>query len=100
MKEGQRFRADPHRALARALAALLEGEVECLSQAPWASVTITGSIHRFLVTAARASGRAEGIDEIEFAIPGHLVASIAVAERHRRAAGEALVIEALTLEED
>lgn len=93
----QRFRANPHQALRRALAALFEGAVESLGEEPWASATLEGRRHRLLVSQAGAPGRADELPDVEFSIPGHIVAEIAVVERHRRATGEALVVEALTV---
>ena len=85
-------RADPHRALIRALAArypgllVLDGRSE-----PWASVTYTGARH--ILTCAAGVDLA-GIEEEEFALPNHILADITAAR-----AGDRVVIEALTIED-
>jgi len=85
-------RADPHRALIRALVArypgllVLSGTTEA-----WASVTYTGARH----TLTCSSGPdLAGIEEEQFTLPGHIVADIAVDR-----AGDRLLIEALTIED-
>lgn len=93
----RRFRADPHRALCRAVAALLDAEVTGLADEPWASITLEGRRHRLLATAIGAPERIGDLDDVEFEIAGHIVISVAVAERHSRATGEAITIEALTI---
>lgn len=94
----ERRLADPHRALLRALALHLPGmTVESASSEPWASVTFTGARHliRALVAEAVADDFASRAGEIEFALPGHIVADIAVT----RLSPERIEIEALTIED-
>lgn len=84
-------RADPHRALIRALVARYPGLLVLAGESePWASVTYTGARHTFTCTAGPDLA---GIEEAEFALPGHIVADIGI-ER----SGDRLVIEALTIE--
>jgi hypothetical protein len=85
-------RADPHRALIRALATrypgllVLSGTTEA-----WASGTYTGARHSLVC----ASGPdLTGIGDEEFALPAHIVVDIR-AER----AGDRILIEALTIED-
>ena len=86
------IRADPHRALCRAIAArypgltLVEGRSE-----DWASATFSGARHVLVLTGDDAPA---GIGEVDFALPGHFVADIEA----RHEAGR-IVIEALTIEE-
>lgn len=83
--------ADPHRALLRALArrypdlTVLESRSE-----PWFSVSFIGSRHRILCA---FGPDLKGIDDEEFAIPGHFVAEIAAVPD-----AECVIIEALTVE--
>lgn len=68
----------------------------------WASATFAGARHRLEFAAAdpvRADAFAAAIGQREFALPGHLVADIAVAARTTTPAGIALTIEALTVED-
>lgn len=95
-----RFRADPGRTLARQLAELFGAEVRLVEDEPWASLTLDGRRHRLLVSDITRPAFAEDLPEHEFDIPGHIVASAAVAERHRIGAGEALVVDALTVKAD
>ena len=85
-------RADPHRALIRALLTRYPGLLVLSgTNEAWASVTYTGARHRLVC----ASGPdLTDIEEEQFALPGHIVADIA-AER----IGERVIIEALTLED-
>ena len=89
---------DPHRALIRALALHLPGmAVERSSSEPWASVTFTGARHAVRLSAAEAVTRdfAARAGDIEFALPGHIVADIVVV----RLSGTEIEIEALTIED-
>ena len=61
------------------------------NQRPWASALFLGARHRIEVTAAEAP---VGLEDHEFAMTGHFVASIAVEEH----ADGRWVIEALTIE--
>lgn len=86
-------RADPHRALIRALVARYPGLLVLSGRSePWASVTYTGARH--ILTCAAGPALA-GIEDEEFTLFGHLVADIAV-ER----TGDRVVIEALTIEDN
>ncbi len=93
---------DPHARLIGALAARA-GAAELLEAhaRPWASVTFTGARHliRLALPEAAANRLAEGLEEHEFAIPGHFVADIAIASRHDSAGLATVEIEALTIEE-
>ena len=85
-------RADPHRALIRALVARYPGLLILASAAePWASATFTGARHelRFDPNIDLA-----GLEEMDLPLPGHLVADICW-----RAEANAIVIEALTIED-
>ncbi len=83
-------RADPHRALIRALLArysglaVLDGRTE-----PWASATFVGMRHILDC----AGPPPAGLEEAEFDLPGHIVADITCC-----AEGGSLRIEALTIE--
>ncbi len=69
--------------------------------APWASVTFVGARHRIRLRLPdrEADRLCNGLAEREFAIPGHIVADIALVTRHE-GGGEAIVeIEALTIED-
>lgn len=62
---------------------------------PWASATFVGERHRIEVVAAGdAAAALDDLEDAEFSLSGHLVASIAVATR---GGGGRAVIEALTL---
>lgn len=86
MKDGQ-----AHRVLLRALVAhhprlmILDSRVES-----WASATFTGARH---VLTCAGGVDLTGIEDVEFALPGHLVADIAF-----DVAGDRVTIEALTIE--
>ena len=84
-----------------------EGAALCRSahSAHWASATFTGARHRFTLlltgpgATRRANRLAREIGDIEFALPGHLVADIVAAGKRASAEGVALEVEALTVEE-
>ena len=85
-------RADPHRALVRALAHLYPDLVIVeAGTEPWASVTFTGMRH---ILRCAPTDVAE-IEAAQFTLPGHIVADICAGQRDG-----ALVIEALTIEID
>ncbi|MBS0503938.1 MAG: hypothetical protein JSS55_09100 [Proteobacteria bacterium] len=85
-------RADPQRALLRALAIRYPGLcVDDAKTEAWASATFTGARHVLACAGADVSG----IEEAEFSLPGHLVADIAARQENSR-----LIIEALTIEID
>jgi hypothetical protein len=71
----------------------------------WASATFSGSRHSFafLISGgsaqATASRFAEGLDAMEFDLPGHLVADITLLDRQDTPEGTVLAIEALTVED-
>lgn len=84
-------RADPHRALIRALVARYPGLLVLAGTSePWASVTYTGARHTLT---CGAGPDLAGIEEAEFALPGHIVADIGFERNDDR-----LMIEALTIE--
>jgi hypothetical protein len=86
-------RADPHRALIRALLQRYAGLMVLSSRSePWASVTFTGARH---VLTCATGVKLEGLAETGFSLPGHIVADIAAHETDGR-----LIIEALTIEAD
>jgi hypothetical protein len=67
----------------------------------WASVTFTGARHRLeirLPTCALAMFE-DGLEEAEFALRGHLLADIAIADSRTEGDTTVLGIEALTIEE-
>jgi hypothetical protein len=88
--------------LARAIERMRPGvAVVERSAAPWASVTFSGARHRIGVSVADAPGVGKWIErlpEAEFAIPGHIVADLAVTATARRGGRVAVTIEALTVE--
>lgn len=100
---------DAHRRLLNALVRRVEPAHsvtpgECSSR-EWASATFVGARHRFALTISgpkpseAATRFADGLDAMEFEIPGHLVADIVVVERSDRSVGTAMTIEALTVED-
>jgi hypothetical protein len=85
-------RADPHRALIRALVARYPGLLVLTGTSqPWASVTYTGARHTLTCV---AGPNLTGIGEAEFALPGHIVADITAVR-----SGDRVTIEALTIED-
>ncbi|WP_414903152.1 hypothetical protein ACMT1E_07510 [Sphingomonas flavalba] len=91
-------RADPLAALCRCLARRAPGLTVIESRSrPWASVTFTGARHRVvaMVPDGQRAALLDGLDCDELPLPGHIVADIAAAEE-----GDAIVIEALTVEAD
>jgi hypothetical protein len=86
-------RADPHRALIRALLRHYPGLLVLSGRSePWASVTFTGARH---VLTCAAGVTLDGLGEAGFSLPGHFVADIASREADGR-----LIIESLTIEAD
>ena len=95
--------ADPHARLIRALIAR-SGDSATLDHGtsePWASATFTGARHllRLALPPAAADGFVLGLDEHEFAIPGHIVADVIVTARRESEAATILEIAALTIED-
>ncbi|HEV2567322.1 hypothetical protein [Sphingomonas sp.] len=86
-------RADPHRALIRALIARYPGLLILTSATePWASVTFTGTRHRLFC----APGvDLTGAEEVELPLPRHVVVDLCW-----RAEAKGIVVEALTIEDD
>jgi hypothetical protein len=83
---------DPHRALRRALARRHPDlHVLASRSEPWASATFIGARHE-LDCAAGAD--LTGLESADFALPGHIVADVAVFRT-----GDRLRIEALTIED-
>lgn len=101
--------ADAHDALLRAIKERIGSreaiEVRAARSESWASATFSGSRHSFALrlsgpaASTTAARLAEGLDAIEFRVPGHLVADIAMAERADSADCSAFTIEALTVED-
>ena len=108
MSFGKRGR-DAHDLLVRALQERAGGgdavSLAGASSQAWASATFCGARHqvalRFIGDSARglAERLAGEMDAIEFRLPGHLVADIAVTAREDTPDGVSLEIEALTVED-
>ncbi|MGF1549310.1 MAG: hypothetical protein ACFBQW_02070 [Sphingomonadaceae bacterium] len=101
---------DPSAALARALLARAGADaalfaIEAAGSEPWASVTFVGARHllRIRIAGEGAGDAADrflaGLEEAEFALPGHIVADIGCAARAEGGGGVTLEIAALTIEE-
>lgn len=99
--------ADAHAMLGSAIAGLFHpaaAELRRSSQSRWSSVTFTGARHRFALgvsgrNAMRAVDRAlRELDQREFALPGHVVADIALVGRNGSPGGIEIELEALTVE--
>ncbi|WP_294389781.1 hypothetical protein [uncultured Sphingomonas sp.] len=95
--------ADPHAHLIRHLIARTDGtaSVPQASWRPWCSATFSGARHRIRLAAplAAADWLTEHLEEMEFAIPGHVVAEIALDNVQMQ--GELLMLDiaALTVEQ-
>jgi hypothetical protein len=82
-------------------------EVEPLARTEWASVTFCGARHRLCVAlhgpgaVGAAADFLADLPEMEFEIPGHIVADVALLSEERRDGGfyALLELEALTIEE-
>lgn len=89
------------RALNGRLARLGQVAAEGGRTEPWASATFTGARHRFAIDIlgprAAAADIAGLLAESDYALPGHLVADLAVTARANRTDGARIEIEALTL---
>jgi len=94
------------------LAALLrlaggEEAASCRSarSVPWMSNIYSGARHCFTLwltgpdAPSRAAALTRDVGDIEFALPGHIVADILVDGRCDGAEGSELIVEALTIEE-
>jgi hypothetical protein len=97
-----RRRADPQRALRKAIEALAIGEILAEGSNDWACALFVGRQHRMTIAARDADEQARLADfaaaaaEIEWCLADHLVADIAVTDW----AGARLTIEVLTVEDD
>jgi hypothetical protein len=99
---------DAHDDLLRALKARIEGaehlEICSAHSEAWSSATFSGSRHNFALAlsgpaaAAMTSRLAARLDAIEFDLPGHLVADIAITGRVDGPDRSAFSVEALTVE--
>jgi hypothetical protein len=82
-------------------------DVQLLDSAHWASVTFAGARHRLRVVLEGTSAIGAAADflaalpELEFTIPGHIVADVALVAEERGDAGDyaVLELEALTIDE-
>lgn len=84
-------RADPHRALIRALMARYPGLLVLAGKTePWASATFVGTRHSLTCAGGIVL---DGIEEEELSLPGHVVADICAEQREGRQTIEALTIE-------
>jgi hypothetical protein len=79
--------------------------IESLASRPWASITFSGERHRLVLcipgpgAAAAADAFLDGLDERDFALRGHILADIVLAERRDEDEQVRLVLEALTVTE-
>lgn len=100
---------DAHHLLLRALHRRAGGpggvEIGTATTEGWASATFRGARHKVVLrltgegASDRASALSQDVGTIEFSLPGHLVADIAVIARHQMPEGVAIEIEALTVED-
>jgi hypothetical protein len=100
---------DAHDALLRALTARIGRDQPLALRAAhseaWASATFSGSRHSFAFAltgqfaSATASRLAQGLDVMEFHLPGHLVADITLVDRRDTPDSATFAIEALTVED-
>ena len=101
--------ADAHDELLRALQGRIGSatplEIHSARSEAWASATFSGSRHSFALAlsgpeaAATTTRLAARLEAIEFDLPGHLVADIAITQRTDEADHSAFSIEALTVED-
>jgi hypothetical protein len=79
--------------------------IESVASRPWASITFSGERHRLALylpgpgAEAAADLFLDGLAEREFALRGHILADIALAERSDEDGQVRLVLEALTVED-
>ncbi|MDB5688523.1 MAG: hypothetical protein JWL91_399 [Sphingomonas bacterium] len=102
-------RGDPHRMLMQAVRERAERDgiarIVANSSEAWASATFRGARHNLSLQLEgdggddRATKLAAALAIMEFRLPGHLVADIALTARKTYADGMAVEIEALTLED-
>ena len=102
----QDIRADPHHRLVRLLLAFAgDARLESGSRRPWASATFVGATHRLcLAVAGRNAFRnavelADRLPEVEFHIPGQIVADIQATNVEGDEESARLYVEALTIED-
>lgn len=89
-------------ALIRALRARApELDIEGSTSTGWASMTFTGARHciRCLIPIAAYEAFSEGLDVVEFSLPGHIVADIAIESAERTGDAMRLEIGILTVED-
>jgi len=101
--------ADAHDALLRGLKARFgkfhDLEVRESRSQRWHSATFSGSRHSFALTLSGpaadtvAACFAASLDAMEFVLPGHLVADIAIADRVDSPSCSTFTVEALTVED-
>jgi hypothetical protein len=101
---------DSGSALLRAIRDPLESEaafvLEEVRSRSWASVTFAGARHELAFrlegdgAEAVAARFVAGLDAAEFALPGHVLADIALVDEERRPGWVRLSLEALTVEAD
>jgi hypothetical protein len=79
--------------------------IESLASRPWASITFSGERHRLVLcipgpgAAAAADAFLDGLAERDFALSGHVLADIVLAERCDEDEQVRLILEALTVED-
>jgi hypothetical protein len=79
--------------------------IESLASRPWASITFSGERHRLSLclpgpgAAAAADAFLDGLAERDFALTGHVLADIVLAERGDEDEQVRLILEALTVAE-
>jgi len=94
-------RPDPHIRPGNALKALIGGEIMESRQTAWASATFSGARHHYVlgISGHAQPNALDNLAEVEFDLPGHIVADIALSERHRQQDVQRITIEALTVED-
>lgn len=70
----------PHNRLSRLLAAALPEEISLGASTlrPWASANFVGARHIFLCSGAIPSGLSDHLAALEWRVPGHVVADLAI----------------------
>lgn len=71
------------------------------SQTAWASATFSGARHRYVLglPAGSPADALADVAEVEFDLPGHIVADIILSERQEHSGIQRVAIEALTVED-